>query len=254
LIIIFAALKGVIYMRSTVTIIILLFSLCPLSQAQLWKAKRIELSAGSGPTLFFSDIGGYAKTKNVLGLRDISCLRPKLNFNANLRYRITREFNARLSLSKGLFYATDERGSQVKRGFQVSTSFIESALIGEYYFIKNSKETNYLFEEGKKLKYRAIIESIDFYLFTGIGGLFYTPSPNDLLRSKQVSDGIVPGNFSVVIPGGIGSVLVFSPRLNFGLELGGRYPFSDTIDGFPSQHSSSKDVYYFFDLSVIYKF
>jgi hypothetical protein len=43
------------------------------------------------------------------------------------------------------------------------------------------------------------------------------------------------------------------PDYNVGLELGGRYTFSDYLDGYTSQHSRSNDVYYFFNVTFTYK-
>jgi hypothetical protein len=47
--------------------------------------------------------------------------------------------------------------------------------------------------------------------------------------------------------------VVYTPELNFGLEVGGRYTFSDYLDGYTSQYSKSNDVYYFLNLTVTYK-
>ena len=56
-----------------------------------------------------------------------------------------------------------------------------------------------------------------------------------------------------MIPVGIGTTLVYSPNYNFGVEFGGRYSFSDNLDGYTSQYSSSNDVYYFLNFTITYK-
>jgi hypothetical protein len=61
------------------------------------------------------------------------------------------------------------------------------------------------------------------------------------------------GGFSAVIPGGLGATLIYTPNINFGLELGGRYVFTDYLDGFTSQYSSANDVYYFLNFTFTYK-
>jgi hypothetical protein len=59
--------------------------------------------------------------------------------------------------------------------------------------------------------------------------------------------------FTGVIPGGFGATLIYSPNLNFGVEVGGRYTFTDFLDGYTSQYSKANDVYYFLNFTVTYK-
>jgi hypothetical protein len=56
------------------------------------------------------------------------------------------------------------------------------------------------------------------------------------------------------VPGGVGTTLIYNPNLNFGLEFGGRYAFSDFLDGYSSpQFSKANDVYYFLNFTLTYK-
>jgi hypothetical protein len=173
----------------------------------------------------------------------------RFDFNANFKYRLSQSFNARISLTTGAFHATDVRGSNENRDFEASTLFIEPAIIGEYYFIKNKAENSYLFTKGEA-GFIGLIKSLDFYVFTGIGGIGYSVKGN----SRFESVGVNSGGFSAVIPAGIGGTLIYSPNFNFGFEFGGRYSFSDYLDGYsPPQYSTSNDVYYFFNFTITYK-
>ncbi len=231
-------------------LIILLFSLSvSLSQAQLWKMKRYEAVAGIGPSFFFGDIGGFSKTENILGIKDLSFKQTRFNFNFNLKYRLSQKLNARLSLSYGLLHATDERGSNEDRGYEASVSIIEPALIGEFYIIKNRAESSYLFTKGRSDNPAGLFRSLDFYLFAGIGGLYYTINGNEKLKNT----GFTSGGFTTVIPMGVGTTLVYSPNFNFGIEFGGRYSFSDNLDGYTSIFSVSNDSYYFLNFTITYK-
>jgi hypothetical protein len=235
--------------RSLLTIFLFCF-IISLTEAQIWKLKRYEAVAGIGPSFFFGDIGGYSQTKNILGLKDITYLQTRFNFNANIKYRLTQDVNLRLSLTSGLLNATDIRGSNEGRGFEASILIIEPALIGEYYFIKNRAENSYLFTKGRKTGFIGFIQSLDFYAFTGIGGLGYSVKGNARLENY----GIKSGGFTAVIPVGIGSTLIYSPNFNFGVELAGRYSFSDYLDGYSNiQYSRSNDVYYFLNFTITYK-
>lgn len=236
-------------MRRAFFTIFILFFIFSVADAQIWKLKRYEVVVGVGPSFFFGDIGGYSQSKNILGLRDLTLLQTRFDFNANIKYRIAQSLNIRLSLTSGLLHATDRRGSNENRGFEASTFIIEPTVIGEYYFIKNKAEDSYLFTKGDKPGLIGIIKSLDFYVFTGIGGLGYSIKGNNALEKI----GINSGGFTGVIPVGIGSTLIYSPNFNFGVELTGRYSFSDNLDGYTSQYSSSNDVYYFLNFTITYK-
>lgn len=221
-----------------------------LQSQQLWKMRRSEITAGLGPSFFFGDIGGFSRDKNILGFRDLSFMQTRYNYTFSLKYRILEDISARLSFSRGLLHATDTRGSNENRGFEASTSIFESALLGEYSFIKNKREKSYLFYKGKAMPIQNLFESFDFYAFGGIAGLSYSVKGNDVLVN---SGKMKTGGFTVVIPIGIGTEFVYTPDLNFGLEIGGRFPFSDYLDGLTTQFSSSNDVYYFFNVTISYK-
>ena len=89
-----------------------------------------------------------------------------------------------LLLPEEHLHATDVRGSNENREFESSTNFFESAVIGEYFFIKNKAENSYLFSKGKREGFDEFFKSLDFYVFTGIGGLNYTVTGNEKLESS----------------------------------------------------------------------
>jgi hypothetical protein len=236
--------------RSILTLLTFCFIVSIANAQQIWTQKRWEATAGIGPSLFFGDIGGYSQTKNILGLKDITFKQTRFDFSANFKYRITQSINARFSLTSGMLRATDDRGSNENRGFQATTFIIEPALIGEYYFIKNKAENSYLFSKGEDVSINGLLRSLDFYVFTGIGGCGYSVKGN----TKFENYGIKPGGFSAVIPVGVGTTLIYSPNFNFGLELSGRYSFTDYLDGYSNiQYSRSNDVYYFLNFTITYK-
>jgi len=231
-------------------LVILVFCLAfPFSQAQLWKIRRWEAVAGAGPSFFFGDIGGFSRTKNFLGFRDMSYLQTRFNVNGNLKYRLSREANLRLSMSYGMLRANDVRGSNEGREMNATTTFFEPALLGEYYFIKNKSEISYLFLARKERFLWTLLGSLDFYGFAGVGGVAYSVRANDVLLERNLPT----SGFDLVIPGGIGATLIYSPNINFGVELGGRYAFTDYLDGYTSQFSKANDVYYFLNFTLTYK-
>jgi hypothetical protein len=212
--------------------------------------RRWEASAGVGPSFFFGDIGGFSPSENILGLKDMNYRQTRFDINGNVKYRITRTVNARVSFTYAMFHASDERGTNEARDYEATTSVFEPAILGEYYFIKNLSENSYLFLRRKEAFIFHILKSLDFYAFGGIGAALFTVNGNDelLTNASYVGNGFAP-----VIPVGLGTTLVYSPNMNIGLEVGGRYAFTDFLDGYSSQYSKSNDVYYFLNLTVTYK-
>jgi hypothetical protein len=235
-------------MKRSFVIIILFCLAAQISEAQLWKQRRYEVAIGAGPSMFFGDIGGFSKKENILGFKDISFLQTRFDVNLNLKYRILEDVNLRLSLAYGMLHATDDRGSNESRGFEAKTTVFEPSLLGEYYLIKNKMENSYIFTTGRnRFSFKDLITSLDIYAFTGIAGLSYNITPNDKLIVLTKS------GFAAVIPVGVGLDILFSPDFNFGIDFGGRYAFSDNIDGYTSNKSTSNDVYYFFNFTFTYK-
>ncbi len=236
-------------MKKLLIVVFILGFIPEFVSGQLWEAKRCEAVAGLGTTQFFGDIGGFSPKENILGIKDFSFLQTRFDVNVGLKYRILQDLSVKLGFSFGKLHATDVRGSNEEREMEATSTIFEPALTGEYYFIKSQRENSYLFTRGKKTRFTSIISSLDIYAFTGIGGLSYNVKGNDEL----VLHGMKDGGFTAIIPVGIGANLLIMPDYNIGLELGGRYAFSDYLDGYTSIYSHSNDVYYFFNFIFTFK-
>jgi hypothetical protein len=233
---------------SVVIILFCIFVQVSLGQ-DLWRRTRYEALAGIGSTQFFGDVGGFSRGKNILGFKDFSFSQTRYNFFIGLKYRILEDLNVRVNLAYGKLHANDSRGSNEGRGYEASTSILEPSVIAEYYFITSKLGESYLFNSGKKSYAGNLASALEFYTFLGIGGISYNVDRNAKLEAL----GMQHQGFCPVIPVGVGATLLFKPQYNFGIELGGRYAFSDYLDGFTSQHSSSNDVYYFLNVTFTYK-
>lgn len=236
-------------MKKLLIIITALFFLWPVTKAQLWKLRRYEVSAGIGTTQFFGDIGGYSNDKNILGLRDFTFKQTRFNINACVRYRITEDVSVRVNLVSGLFHSTDARGSNVDRGFESSTIFFEPSLIGEYYFIKNKEENSFVFLKRKETVIKSLFKSLDFYALSGFGGLSYKVTPNDVLAPYVTRS----SGFMGVVPLGVGVSMIYSGKINFGIEFGARFALSDNLDGYTSAKSKANDIFHLLNFTFTYK-
>jgi len=213
----------------------------------LWNLRRYEFTVGMGMSQLFGDIGGFSPSLNLLGIKDMTLNHIRLNLYSSFKYRITDDISARFNLALGYFHSTDERGSNPDRGFESTTIFTEPSLMAEYHF--------FLYTGPNKTKIRrpssgqTIFSKIDLYLFTGLGGISYNIIPNEKLEplvEKKI-------RFSAVVPLGIGANLIYSRSINIGLELEGRYAFTDYLDGYTSQYSKFNDIYYLLNLTLTYK-
>jgi hypothetical protein len=234
--------------KQLIIIIILYLAVQPLS-AQLWMQRRIEVSGGIGTTQLYGDIGGYPNKDNLLGIKDFTLTNTRFNLNACVRYRFTDDISVRVNMMLGEFYSTDAGSSQESRGFQSTTTFVEPSVIAEYYLIKNKLEDSFLYQKGKKGPKTTFFNSLDFYVFAGIGGIAYNVKPNDILAVQATTT----GGFAGVVPLGIGVSMIRSPALSIGIEFAGRFTFTDYLDGFTSSTSTSNDIYHTLNFTVTYK-
>jgi hypothetical protein len=235
-------------MKKILVIFISLFILSSTGNAQLWKLRRLEVGGGPGTTQFYGDIGGFSKGENALGLKDFTYRHTRWNINTNARYRIRDNVSARVNLNFGVFRSTDERGSNETRGLESRTMFWEPSIMGEFYYLKNKGENSFLLLKGQK-PFQSLFEMMDCYVFAGIGGISYNVKPNATLAATSTPK----SGFAPVIPMGIGVNILYLSNVSLGMELGGRIPFTDNLEGYSSVYSKSNDVYYFFNFTATYK-
>ena len=234
-------------MKRSLLVVIILCITVQFTDAQLWKMRRWEAEFGAGPSFSFPDVGGYTSGKNLLGFKDLSIKQTRFNVSGSVKYRLSRTVNTRVSFTYAMLHSTDDRGSNEGRQFESTTNLYEPTLLFEYYFVKNKYESSYLFLRGKS--FWGLLSSLDFYTFTGIGGASFSVKGNEAL----VDEGLPDSGFAAVIPVGLGATLIYTPNINFGLEIAGRYALTDYIDGYTSQYSKARDVYYFLNITVTYK-
>jgi hypothetical protein len=236
-------------MRRFLLVFISLVVVSLSAEAQLWKVRRLEATASLGTTQFYGDIGGYSQGKNLLGIKDFSFKQTRYNITTAVKYRILSDVSVRLNLALGSFHSTDVKGSNEARGFESVTSFFEPSILGEYYLIKNKGENSFLQLKGSRKGFQALFPALDVYIFSGVGALSYKVKPNEKLAPVVTNT----SGFTPVIPAGIGVNMFYNSNFNFGVEISGRFTFSDNIDGYTSVNSKSNDLYHFLNLTFMYK-
>lgn len=229
-------------------IIFIIVNVLPLPGfSQLWRTRRLEMTAAIGTTHFFSDIGRYSPGQNPVGLRDFSFVNTGIHIMANGRYRLNQNFTVRTDLAAGYLHASDIHGSRHGRDFEVLTRFFQPALIGEYYILTNGHGNSFLFLKNKKSTRSPLTSFLDVYAFAGIGGVLWDVTPNPQLALHITKT----RGFTAIIPVGIGVSKNFSGDFKGGFEIGGRYGLKDNIESYAS--ASDKDSFYFLSATFTWK-
>lgn len=235
-------------MKRSIMIILAILFISSAVNAQLWKLRRLEITAAAGTTHSFTDIGRYT-SGNSFSLRDISKANMGLALNVNARYRLTTAFAVRTNLTYGYLHASDINGSEVIRNYEMLTSFFEPSLIGEFYLVKNKRENAYLYIKERRPAIHPLFAYFDVYLYAGFGGILWNVTPNPDL-ALHITD---TKGFTAVIPAGIGIARSFSSNFKGGMELGGRYLLKDNLDALVVP-GTGNDSYYFLSLCLTWRF
>jgi hypothetical protein len=220
--------------------IVLLFIFIPtLLSAQLWKRYRKQVYGGVGVTNFLGDLGGG----NDIGANDFTDLdvaATRMTVNAGVKYQLNQFISARGSLTWGLLKGEDKNTKEQFRGtrdLSFRSNFWELSLMGEFYFLQNSRNGAYRLRGvrgNKGLK-------MDFYLLGGIGFMYFNPKAE--LNGKYVAlqpigtegQGL-PGQkekykrTTLTIPLGIGVAKSIDRYWTIGVEFMYRVTFTDYID------------------------
>ena len=229
-------------------VLLLTIAMAGTSYAQRWKLLRYELVGGIGSTNIFGDIGGAATRANLLGIKDLrfGATRPNLTLGARYRWKENQSF--RLNLIYGMASENDKNAVNEKRGFISNSQLFEQSLQYEYYFIPEDKKLH----SGAIFSRRGMMNNyakFAFYGFGGLGGLLYMPKVTYSLLPPPAQN-VRGTGYTGVMMLGIGLKYIYSNKLVFGAELGGRYALSDGVDGYTSPFSKSNDIYYFATLSI----
>ncbi len=157
----------------------------------------------------------------------------------------------KFNLVFGWLSGSDAGSKNAKRGFSFNSYISEQSLQYEYSFLKEDvRRTSYaLFNKrGMMNNY----SKLNGYFFAGLGGVLYKPVFSGNPEPKVDVINTNPG-YTMVIPAGIGFKMIYNNYTAIGIEFGGRYTFSRYLDGFNSIYSKARDIYYFGNISLIYR-
>lgn len=234
-----------------VLILLLILGISANSFSQRWKLLRYEVMAGVGSTNVFGDIGGAATQSNLLGLKDLRIQYTRPSFNAAIRYKLQENMALRFNLIYGFAAENDKSSVNDVRHLSYTTNLFEQSLQYEYYFFTEDRRK----QSAASYSRRGMMNNYSkfaFYGFAGLGGLLYIPKLHveGLALPPQ---NILGSGYTLVFPAGIGIKYIYSEKIFFAAELGGRFTLSDGLDGYTSIYSKANDIYYFLNFSVGYR-
>jgi hypothetical protein len=208
----------------------LIFSFLAVSlSAQYTRTNYYEIFLGPGLIVAFTDIGTYNSGFAV----DIS-----------LRYRFNRHFSFRANLVSGSISGTDEGSKNDSRGIIYHTLLTEPTAQIEFFVFREKRG----FDRRGFLVLKPVINP---YAFAGTGGIYFYPSV------EGGNPDMIPHDYSKFAPvlnGGGGLILTINKKWSFGMEMGGHFILTDYLDGYTSEASTSRDMYYFANVNLIYRF
>jgi len=228
---------------------ILLFCLLLISTigfSQNWKLSRSAYTYGIGITNYFGDIGGASKADaSVFSDLDLSYSRPLLS--VGYHYKMKERLAVKGNLTFANMHGSDGNSLNELRNYSFTTNVYELSGFFEYHITKEMQMVSYsrMSMRGKVNKFNI---GINLYVFAGIGGAYFnTTALDNLINESRFTD---EKHLALVFPVGIGAKYPLSSSTYIGLELGGRFTTSDYIDGFTTESSTSKDIYYFTVINV----
>jgi hypothetical protein len=235
--------------RTTIPYLLLLLLLLPFqAEAQRWKLQRYEVALGINGSISFMDIGDPAYGIRSFNMKGI---RPGGTFMA--QYKITEKFSAGLDLSYFMFGATEEP-IRVAASTFMTHAFEHTARV-EYTLLGGRSS----FRSASIFNKRGMVNdfgSTYLYVFGGAGGILSRATAWDDadIELSEESDAYYNNReYGIVIPAGLGFKFSLSDHLVLGGEIGGRFTFTDKLDGYQTIWSNYNDRYIITTFKAIYK-
>lgn len=240
-------------MRKIFIILLLILWILPnLADAQRWKRFRRQFVGGIGVTNFLGDLGGG----NDIGRDgpmdlDLAATRPAVLIG--YRYQINSFFFLRSNLTMGILTGSDEYTEEpARRGRNLSfrTGFYELNGMAEFYLLQNARGNLYRL---RGVKGRNGF-NMDLYIFGGLGLMYFNPKAEYqgsyvALQPLGTEGQGLPGQpdkysrVTFTVPYGIGIGKSLDRYWQINVELTIRQTFTDYIDDVSGEYYGRDNIY-----------
>lgn len=217
-----------------------------------WRDNRSQLTIGVGACNFLGDLGG----KDAIGTDDFQDLElSETRFAAFIGYKYTvyKKIHLRGEFTYGQVQGADnltEEPFRQNRNLSFRSNIFELAVMAEIELPINKRKGHiYDIKGARGWRYKGS----SFYLFGGIGGLYFNPRTQldgrwiDLQPLRTEGQGLPGGpdeyrRVALCIPVGLAYSMRLSDTFSIGLEASYRFTFTDYIDDVSTEYYDPNDI------------
>lgn len=218
------------------------------ADAQRWKLARYEAGVGLGTVHTFMDIGAPEYL-----IRSFQFIDSRVNVSSHVGFRLLEDLTVKLDLNYLMIGGVDPE--RRPRSLQFTSNCFEHVIRFDYTFIGGGRT----FGSTALYNRKGMVNDIGsnyFYVFAGAGGIL----SKAIVRNQDGSEAIGnPSyynnvNWGIVIPAGFGYKRSLASYFDLSAEIGGRFSFTDKIDGY--QHATASlynDKYLITSIQAVYR-
>ncbi len=241
-------------MKRYIVIALLFFTCISVVEAQRWRLQRYRVFFGAGASNYFGDIGGAATEKNYLGIADVGLNTTYISYHFGVLYKLQEDWDVKLNVNQVILRGSDEGSRVENRGLSFNSKLWEVSVQANYIFFSPRVGRGGGGGVFSRTGMGVSGQRLNFHVFAGAGLTHYNVNslgPEEMLKVRRDEEIKNPKGITTVIPVGIGVSYVMSNFWEIGMELGGRYTFTNALDGFASHYGNHDDIYYVTTLQII---
>ena len=233
--------------RIWIYILLLAFMVPCKTEAQRWKLKRYEAGVGLGTVTTFMDIGSPE-----FGISSFRPYDTRFNISSHAGYMLMQDLSVKVDLNYLMIGAVDPEIRD--RSLRFTSHGFEHGVRLDYTFLGGGRA----FGSTALFNRRGMVNSYGasyLYVFAGAGGILSKAVVRDQNGDEVIGNPGYNNNlqWGVVIPAGLGYRRSVDAYFDFVFEVGGRFSFTDLIDGYQTQWSQYNDKYIITSVKAIYK-
>jgi hypothetical protein len=231
--------------------ILLLVLLVPANvEAQRWKLKRYEAGIGLGTVTSFMDIGSPD-----FGITSFRPYDTRLNVSSHAGFLLFEELTVKLDLNYLMIGAMDPVTRE--RSLRFTSHALEHGVRFDYTFLGGGRA----FGSTALFNRRGMVNSYGtsyLYVFGGAAGILSKATVRNS-SGEEVDPNVNQSynnnlQYGLVIPAGLGYRKSIDAYFDVVFEVGGRFSFTDLIDGYKHPTASHyNDRYIITSVKAIYK-
>ncbi len=230
--------------------ILLLAMLVPTTaEAQRWKLRRYEAGIGGGTVHTFMDIGSPNDA-----LRSFQLIDSRFNAGVHAGFKLLSSLTIRLDLNYLMIGGLDPEIRD--RSLSFTSNCFEPLVRFDYNLFGSGARS---FGSNALFNRRGMINNYGesyFYVFSGIGGIMSKSKVTDVNGDEVIGNPSYYNNLNwgIVIPAGLGYKRSMNAYVDLAIEVGGRFSFTDKIDGYKHATASDyNDKYITTTVKAVYK-